>query len=113
MKIGARMSAFLRIEKVSYVISRARPRPRLQSSKTYPLSVVLWNPAWNYGREMPSQFPRGEREFSGRGRSRPPGKQKWFAGVNFERRLSEADLRRLLNEYSAPGQVGDNETETV
>jgi hypothetical protein len=29
-------------------------------------------------------------------------KQKWFAGVNFERRLSEPDLRRLLNEYSAP-----------
>jgi hypothetical protein len=27
-------------------------------------------------------------------------KQKWLAGMNFERRISESDLRRLLNEYS-------------
>jgi len=27
-------------------------------------------------------------------------KQNWLAGMNFERRISEADLRRLLNEYS-------------
>jgi len=35
-------------------------------------------------------------------------KQRWLAGMNFERRISEADLRRLLSEYAAPGKLGDN-----
>jgi hypothetical protein len=39
--------------------------------------------------------------------------QKWHAGMNFERRISETDLRRLLSEYSAPSKPGDHGTEEV
>jgi hypothetical protein len=34
-------------------------------------------------------------------------KQKWFAGMKFEKRISEADLRRLVSEHSGASKLGD------